>query len=75
MNDNEKEEIIDKLQNGVCDLCREKKSFRQLVIDHNHDTGKYRGVICTKCNILVGFMEKNKHILDQASEYINQHSE
>jgi len=74
LNDNEKEEIIDKLQTGVCDLCHEKKSFRLLVIDHDHDTGKYRGVICSRCNILVGFLEKNKNILEQASDYLKQYS-
>lgn len=46
LNDNEKEEIIDKLMNGVCDICHERTPFRELMIDHNHVTGAYRGVLC-----------------------------
>jgi hypothetical protein len=70
LNDNEKEEIQEKLFVGICDLCKQPTTFRNLCIDHNHETGAYRGVICKSCNNLLGYIECNTHILDDAMNYL-----
>ncbi len=44
-------------QNNVCAICEQpeiakthKGTVRNLSVDHNHETGKLRGLLCTKCN-------------------------
>ena len=39
-----------KLQGGVCALCRQPPNGRRLAVDHDHKTGKVRGILCIKCN-------------------------
>jgi hypothetical protein len=43
------------LQSGVCALCRLRPSNR---IDHDHTTGKVRGLLCNSCNTALGSYEK-----------------
>ena len=44
-----------KAQDGKCLLCREQ---RRLCVDHDHKTGKIRGLICHRCNTMLGFIER-----------------
>lgn len=52
---------------GKCAICRKKA---KLVIDHNHKTGKFRGLLCGPCNKGLGFFRDNKRSLIQAIEYL-----
>lgn len=51
-------------QNGVCKICNsELKSYfvrngTNLVVDHDHKSGKVRGLICSTCNLTLGKIEK-----------------
>lgn len=48
------------LQNGVCAICgRTPSSNRKLSLDHDHSTGKFRGLLCVSCNTLLGLYENN----------------
>ena len=49
----EKELIRKKLQIGKCDLCKEEIKFRDLYIDHDHKTNRFRGVLCSRCNFVL----------------------
>jgi len=42
-------------QDGKCAIC--KKSTKQLMVDHNHETGKVRGLLCFQCNNGLGYVE------------------
>jgi hypothetical protein len=49
-------------QGGVCFVCREpqkptKKGPKRLATDHSHDTGQVRGLLCNRCNALLGKLE------------------
>lgn len=44
-------------QGGKCFLCGELAK-RTLCIDHDHKTGKVRGLLCIGCNTSVGVVEK-----------------
>ena len=45
-------------QGGVCAICGNKeRNNRNLSVDHNHDTGKVRGLLCELCNRKLGTME------------------
>lgn len=46
-------------QNGVCAICKlECESGQRLSIDHNHQTGEVRALLCKKCNRHVGQVER-----------------
>jgi hypothetical protein len=44
---------------GFCDLCGEKT--KKTVIDHCHETNKFRGLICHRCNTLLGRLGDSKN--------------
>lgn len=54
-------------QNNTCFLC---KKYSKLVIDHDHETGKVRKLLCHPCNRGLGFFEDNSETLLAASQYI-----
>jgi hypothetical protein len=67
-------------QNGGCAICEEvlpdllvyNNRKRGYAIDHNHETGKFRGVLCLKCNTMLGMARENHDILAKASAYLEQ---
>ena len=44
-----------KHQSGKCALC--DCETKKLVVDHDHETGRVRGLLCTRCNIALGGYE------------------
>lgn len=52
LNEEDYNEMYDK-QEGKCAIC--KQNLR-LVVDHCHDSGKIRGLLCNQCNIALGAM-------------------
>jgi hypothetical protein len=63
-----------KLEN--CQCCGDHKSkFKKgLFIDHDHITGKVRGLICQNCNAIAGFAKDNKDRLKLVSHYLDRTS-
>jgi hypothetical protein len=55
-------EALLELQGGVCYICKGgKSSKRRLAVDHDHETGKPRGLLCRNCNyVWLGRMLKDK---------------
>lgn len=47
-------------QNGVCALCETPPKKKRLNVDHNHETGEVRKLLCTPCNTKIGWYEKNR---------------
>lgn len=70
----EYKEILNK-QQGRCAICgkTEEENGKMLAVDHNHETMKNRELLCSSCNILIGFIEKNKLNLRNIENYINKH--
>lgn len=55
-------------QRGVCVLCGKpptQRRFKKLHVDHDHKTGKVRGLLCRGCNGLVGWYESHKEKLEE----------
>lgn len=58
-------------QNSVCKICGEvNKDGKPLSVDHSHNTGKVRGLLCSKCNIALGMIRENESILSKMREYL-----
>ena len=60
-------------QMGRCVIC--KCLPKKLVVDHNHITGKIRGLLCTKCNPMLGMANDAPEILIAAANYLTDHKE
>jgi hypothetical protein len=71
-------------QNGCCAICEipENESGKALAIDHDHECcsgrkscGKcVRGLLCTKCNVLLGMSSDSPEILQRATAYLLVHA-
>lgn len=61
-----------KIQCGRCAICR--RIPKKMCVDHDHKTGKLRGMLCVTCNSAVGFLMDSEMIMRQAIEYIRVHS-
>lgn len=46
-----------KKQKGRCKICGNKPSRGPLHVDHNHESGRVRGLLCTSCNRILGWFE------------------
>ncbi len=56
-------------QNGLCAICDQPEISCLLSVDHSHDTGKIRGLLCKSCNARLGVLEDSKFRL-KAEEYL-----
>jgi hypothetical protein len=54
---------------GCCLICDEEPTRPH--IDHDHETGRVRGLLCPRCNILVGFVENSESLLPRVKEYLD----
>jgi hypothetical protein len=66
-------------QNGKCAICNESlgdlKNDRvpsEAKLDHDHETGRIRGVLCDKCNRGLGFFKDDPKRLRDAVAYLNK---
>jgi hypothetical protein len=59
-------------QNNCCAICgiNEHDLKHKLSIDHDHISGKIRGLLCNKCNSTLGFLSENLEFFDKAKEYL-----
>lgn len=67
-------------QDGLCAICKRPErrvrngKIQSLSIDHNHETGKVRQLLCDDCNTALGRVEENLDILKAMIEYLGRHS-
>ena len=58
-------------QNGKCAICEKVfDSPSDACVDHNHETGEIRGLLCIKCNYGLGQFNDNLQLLENAIEYL-----
>jgi hypothetical protein len=65
-------------QNQVCAICLNpntngRKNSNNLYVDHDHNTGKVRGLLCSNCNRMLGLVGDNISTLFNAVSYLNKH--
>lgn len=71
--------LLDK-QKGLCAVCGTDKpgngvGDRYMDIDHCHATGKVRGLLCRRCNVTAGVLEKNRERIALIEKYLASHCE
>lgn len=59
-------------QHGSCAICGEKGKEKRLVIDHDHTTMLFRGLLCNNCNTMIGLSKDNTETLKAAIRYIEE---
>lgn len=55
--------------NGSCMICG--KPHKSLNVDHCHETGKVRGMLCSNCNTGIGLFKDNTGLLQAAIDYLS----
>lgn len=58
----------------ICNLSEFTNSEKRHHVDHNHKTGKIRGILCSRCNGMVGHVEKNR-LGEVANEWLSLHNQ
>lgn len=63
-------------QDGGCAICNTKESkcygSEHFAVDHDHNTGKVRGLLCSNCNVALGLFKDSKELLVQATDYLTR---
>lgn len=66
-------------QNGVCAICQQPETFSirgtvcELAVDHDHQTGKVRGLLCQHCNTAIGKFKEDPTLIRAAIDYLTLH--
>lgn len=71
-------------QGGLCAVCGRPETApgnalngttgtRMLAVDHDHESGRVRGLLCANCNRAIGLFTDNPALLRRAADYIEEH--
>ncbi len=64
-------------QEGKCSICRTSEIGRghtYFHVDHNHSTGKVRGLLCDLCNRGLGYFKDSAELLEKAKKYLDENN-
>jgi DNA-directed RNA polymerase subunit M/transcription elongation factor TFIIS len=64
-----KKEMTKLLESGKCAICGGDTA---LGVDHSHETGEVRGLLCRTCNSGLGFFRDSPELLQKAIQYLDQ---
>jgi hypothetical protein len=67
-------------QGGGCAICGAKEDGsryvsgvdRRMSVDHCHETGRVRGILCNRCNRAIGLLKDNVQLLERAIGYLKE---
>lgn len=60
-------------QGGVCAICSQKREHVGASgwhVDHEHESGRIRGILCNKCNVGIGMLQDSAVIMLKAARYL-----
>lgn len=58
-------------QGGTCYICQYAKGkTKRLFVDHDHQTGEVRGLLCNRCNRMLGFARDDPEYFFRAARYL-----
>jgi hypothetical protein len=59
-------------QHGLCALCGHAPTKNALAVDHDHDTGAVRGLLCLQCNTALGKLGDNADAIRRVLDYMER---
>ena len=71
-----KSKVLAGEQGGICIVCgcaiqtQKNEGGNAAAVDHDHNTGKVRGLLCTKCNMGIGLFKEDSGLLRKAANYL-----
>lgn len=57
-------------QDGKCAICGQVDEWFALAVDHCHEKGHVRGLLCSQCNRGLGLLKDSPELLERALEYL-----
>lgn len=57
-------------QDGRCAICRRADLLN---IDHDHETGQVRSLLCRRCNVTLGFLQDDPELASLMADYLRDH--
>ncbi len=63
---------LEELSQGVCMICKEPPQSKPLCVDHDHNTGQVRGLLCNRCNTGLGYFKDNPELFERAISYLRK---
>lgn len=67
----EYDELLER-QGGVCAICGAPPNRKKLGVDHDHETGEIRGLLCPGCNRAIGMLKEDPKIMQKAIDYVKR---
>jgi hypothetical protein len=60
-------------QDGKCAACGDRLGFDQNThVDHCHQTGRIRGLLCHGCNVALGYVKERVEVLEKLKKYVEE---
>lgn len=60
-------------QGGVCAICGdEERDGWDFAIDHEHGSGRVRGLLCRRCNVGIGLLRDDADVVEAAARYLRR---
>jgi hypothetical protein len=72
-------DAMEKAQGGICAICGQSETRTKfgkptrLAVDHNHQTGAVRDLICFRCNVVLGRIQEDPELCDKIKNYLLKH--
>jgi hypothetical protein len=69
----EKEEYLELMEKCIfCPICLKELKDEEKVVDHCHETNQVRGLLCSRCNFLLGNARDDIEIIEKAIKYLER---
>lgn len=62
-------------QDGACAICKKKPTTKMLAVDHDHNTNRVRGLLCSNCNQALGQFGDDPSLIQKAINYLERSNE
>ena len=62
-------------ENESCEICSMDLKWSDRYIDHDHNSGKVRGILCPRCNSILELFEQSKHLIEPSLNYLKKYEQ